>query len=569
MKESLQEQLSRLKKSVGLKTSVPNVIKPQDKLYLSIPKETTQASNTNSYESFILEIEKLKVENQLLSNELIALKANPDIQLNILNSQLNETIQLLQVFENSNKTLTEDNSRLIQKLSEFPAKEDIENWKKKASDTDTNFLKIIESEKKLADEKEKLKNDKSAFEFDLVRLEELDNMLSKLADEQKLLSDSQEELETKIINLKNIDNELSSKKASLIKLNLELNNLKKQIGDIKSFNKNYKKLLVDYANLSKIYKGANTRIRNLTASRDIALQAEEDARKSQKIAELNSKKINLDLAAALSKLAALPDAEVVVRSFDTVQWIVSQFEDPYERVVPKQVLLIGDGPWPMDDFTAMLQNLGFEIWQNGCDADIEVVIVGRDNWSEMAIDSQIEERDGESLRVYPQELFVLLLAINADPLQIAESEVLMKFVEGHPIFDYLFNQEFPWPDTTYEDGPPLTIAQGGFEDDEVSSPLYKLGYSVAQQVGLNPQQRHTFLEETYTEENLPWCISDEYMEDWGIASSRKRLRRIAWHLYLMTKRFRRHDLAVAKWESDLDWLKRNYYKPIYRFRWPA
>ncbi len=53
------------------------------------------------------------------------------------------------------------------------------------------------------------------------------------------------------------------------------------------------------------------------------------------------------------------------------------------------------------------------------------VIVGRDNWSETVIDGQIEDRDGESLRVFSQELFVLLLAMQADPLEVADPDVLL------------------------------------------------------------------------------------------------------------------------------------------------
>jgi hypothetical protein len=198
-----------------------------------------------------------------------------------------------------------------------------------------------------------------------------------------------------------------------------------------------------------------------------------------------------------------------------------------------------------------------------------VVIVGRDNWSETVIDGQIEDRDGESLRVYSQELFVLLLAMQADPLEVAAPDALLRFVDGHPVFNYLFNQEFPWPETEFEDGAPAAISEG-FDGEDASSPLYKMGYSVAQQVALSMLRRHEILAETYAEENLPWCISDEYMSDWGEANSRKRLRRLAWHIFtLMRGRFKRHEAAVGKWESDLAWLKRTYYKPVHRFSWPS
>jgi hypothetical protein len=271
---------------------------------------------------------------------------------------------------------------------------------------------------------------------------------------------------------------------------------------------------------------------------------------------------------ALRQLAAVSDGELIIRSFETVQWLVSQYDVDYDLIVPKDLLAIGNGPWSLPGFTDLLLNVGFNVWQNGYNEKVEVLIVGRNDWSEADLARQIEARDGKPLRVYSQELFILLLAMRSDPLAWVEPAALLKFVEGHPAFEYLLGQEFPWPETAYEDGPPATVGDG-FDGEDASSPLYKIGYSVAQQVGLSQSDRRQYLEETYYEENLPWCISDAYMADWGDPNSRKRLRRIAWHLHLMTKRFKRHGEAVARWESDLDWLKRTYYKPIHRFRWPS
>lgn len=561
MKESLQEQLARLARSGGLQTNSPGQTTHQQTLPAVSSKTHSSQSSTNSYEALILEIEGLRTANTQLVAELNSVKANPNAVLSQLQEQHRDVLARLQAAENSNGLLAEDNLRLKHELAELPDKDLILRWREKAIQADAIIREADESMALVQKARLQLEEDRAAFEADLVRLEALDEATEKLFAAQRELAESEVEIRLRIIDCERSEKKLSVERARLEKLSNELSDLQARVGHFRGIEKALRSLEEEHTKVTRLYEAGKTRIRNLTAEKDQALQ-------SQSSAEANAKKISRDLKDALNKLASTPDGEVIIRSFETVQWLVSQFEDPYERVVPKQVLLVGDGPWPIDNFTELLQEIGFEVWQNGCDADIEVVIVGRENWSESVIDAQIEERDGESLRVYPQELFVMLLAMQADPLQIADPESLLKFVDGHPVFEYLFNQEFPWPETAFEDGPPATIGEG-FDGEDASSPLYKMGYSVAQQVALTPSRRHDLLEETYAEESLPWCISDEYMEDWGEANSRKRLRRIAWHLHLMTKRFKRHMEAVARWESDLDWLKRTYYKPIHRFRWPS
>lgn len=561
MKESLQEQLARLTKSGGLQSGSLGQT-THEQIHTAAPNKAPilQASQ-NSYEALILEIEGLRTANNQLAAELKSIKVNPNAELSQLEDRHRDVLARLQAAENSNGSLAEDNLRLKRELAELPGKDVIQHWRDKAIQADAIAHEADESLKQLQKERLQLADDRAVFEADFVRLEAIDVTLEKLSTDQRELAESKEGIRLRIIDSERSEKKLSVERARLEKLSNELSDLQARVGHFRGIEKALRSLEEEHTKVTRLYEAGKTRIRNLTAEKDQALQ-------SQSSAEANAKKISRELKDALNKLASTPDGEVIIRSFETVQWLVSQFEDPYERVVPKQVLLVGDGPWPIDNFTELLQEIGFEVWQNGCDADIEVVIVGRENWSESVIDAQIEERDGESLRVYPQELFVMLLAMQADPLEIADPESLLKFVDGHPVFEYLFNQEFPWPETAFEDGPPATIGEG-FDGEDASSPLYKMGYSVAQQVALTPSRRHDLLEETYAEESLPWCISDEYMEDWGEANSRKRLRRIAWHLHLMTKRFKRHMEAVARWESDLDWLKRTYYKPIHRFRWPS
>lgn len=561
MKESLQEQLAKLTKSGGLQTNPSDQTTHKQTLQVVSSKTHSPQSSTASYEALILEIERLRTANTQLVAKINSDKANPYTELIQLQEQHRDDLTRLQAAENSNDSLAEDNLRLKRELAELPDKDLIQRWREKAIQADAFIHEADESMALLLKDRLQLEEDRATFEADLIRLGALDEATEKLSVEQRELAELQAKIRLHIVDSERSEKKLAVERVRLEKLSNELSDLQARVGHLRGVEKGLRSLEEEHTKVTRLYEAGKTRIRNLTAEKDQALQ-------SQYTAEANAKKISRDLKDALNKLASMPDGEVIIRSFETVRWLVSQFEDPYERVVPKQVLLVGDGPWPIDNFTELLQEIGFEVWQNGFDADIEVVIIGRENWSESVIDAQINERDGKSLRVYPQELFVMLLAMQSDPLEIAETELLLKLVDGHPVFEYLFNQEFPWPETAFEDGPPSTIGEG-FDGEDASSPLYKMGYSVAQQVALTQSRRHDLLEETYAEENLPWCISDEYMEDWGEANSRKRLRRIAWHLHLMTKRFKRHVEAVARWESDLDWLKRIYYKPIHRFRWPS
>jgi hypothetical protein len=561
MSKSLQEQLAKLARSGGLQTNSPGQATHQQTLPAVSSKSHSPQSSTNSYEALILEIEGLRTANTQLVAELNSVKANPNVVLSQLQEQHRDVLARLQAAENSNGLLAEDNLRLKRELAELPDKDLILHWREKTIQADAIIREADESTALLQKARLQLEEDRAAFEADLVRLEALDEETEKLSAAQHELAESEAEIRLRIIDSERSEKKLSVERARLEKLSNELSDLQARVGHFRGIEKALRTLEEEHTKVTRLYEAGKTRIRNLTAEKDQALERLSSA-------EANAKKISRDLKDALNKLASTPDGEVIIRSFETVQWLVSQFEDPYERVVPKQVLLVGDGPWPIDNFTELLQEIGFEVWQNGCDADIEVVIVGRENWSESVIDAQIEERDGESLRIYPQELFVILLAMQVDPLEIADPESLLKFVDGHPVFEYLLGQEFPWPDTVFKVGPPETLGMD-FKGEDASSPLFKIGYSVAQRVSLSPSKRHELLDETYAKDKLPWCISNEYMKDWGEANSRMRLRRIAWHLRMLTKRSKRHIEAVARWESDLDWLKQTYYKPIHRFRWPS
>ncbi len=102
------------------------------------------------------------------------------------------------------------------------------------------------------------------------------------------------------------------------------------------------------------------------------------------------------------------------------------------------------------------------------------------------------------------------------------------------------------------------------------SPLVKIGYRVGVSNDQPEPQRRKILNMALNDE-LPFVESEEYMDGWSGAGTRLRLRRIAWHIAMQIQSFRsknNYHVAVKEWESDLNWLRRTYYKPFMRFIWP-
>jgi hypothetical protein len=351
-------------------------------------------------------------------------------------------------------------------------------------------------------------------------------------------------------------------------LETSLAKIQKNIGNLQNVALKLASLQDNYNSLNKNFNALAINAKNITNDRDrysILLRDEITERKQLNV---QVTKLKRELKAADNSSVIVSTAESSIRSFETVAWLTSNFEDSAEQVVPKKVLLIGEGPWSMNIFTEHLQSLGFEVWQDGYRGDVEVVIVGRTNWDEQVIDKQIELREDKSLRVYPQELFIFLLAMECDPFVFVPEVDLLKFAQGHSVLEYLINLKFPWPESDFQDAP--QAGNNGWGDSgDVSSPLFKLGYTVAQNIGLMKNKRRSILENALSDDDLPWCISQNYMDDWGSKDSRKRLRRIAWHLHFMTLLHRHHAQAVSKWKDDLSWLKSVYYRSMYRFKWPV
>ena len=133
---------------------------------------------------------------------------------------------------------------------------------------------------------------------------------------------------------------------------------------------------------------------------------------------------------------------------------------------------------------------------------------------------------------------------------------------------------FKWPDTVIA---PRSLT--GTPVDERSWPqkgmLKYKGYSVGSSSNVTCWKRQIILREVY-ENQLPNVMDSDYMAQWGRPQSAKRLKKMAESLAAFAKNAKRKrsqgnfDVAIADWEEDLAWLKKEFYDGVYSkvFSWP-
>lgn len=235
--------------------------------------------------------------------------------------------------------------------------------------------------------------------------------------------------------------------------------------------------------------------------------------------------------------------------------------------LPSMVMTVGAGPFEAAEFDKFLRSLGFvvsDILDGGRFFDF--LIIGRDGWSEERLQSLLMARTDYTLRVYSQEMFLLFLASGIDLLDEPD-ELLTRFAENHPALLHLSSIGFRWPTTIVHGGGEAKLEE---EWPEVGF-LRHLGYRVGKQ-GVATSERRRLLNKAYTIDAYNE-IPKSYADDWGEPRSGKRLSKMANSIAAFCKLQKRKDRpswkAIDDWESDLEWLYRNYYAGRYNFQWPS
>lgn len=227
---------------------------------------------------------------------------------------------------------------------------------------------------------------------------------------------------------------------------------------------------------------------------------------------------------------------------------------------------VGSGPYPEAVFDDLLGQADVEI----CGIEeaphlTDVLVIGRTDWEEEDVDALLDALEGERLKVYSQEMFLLHWMSGRDPFD--DPRVARAFGRGHPALEYLATRWLNWPSTF------ISIKQSGSDDvllidaPEVGV-LSFMGYRVGKR-GLPASKRQAILSTVFNSA-LRTINSAEYMRSWGAPKSRERLKMMAESIAWWCRGHKRkgNSLAASHYEEDLAWLRRTYHTGRFRFRWP-
>lgn len=247
----------------------------------------------------------------------------------------------------------------------------------------------------------------------------------------------------------------------------------------------------------------------------------------------------------------------------------SQHSIEEQTWVPKYLATAGGGPWDSFEFDEFLRGYGFDLYSMPGEG-IECLIVGAFEWDEEALTEQIYNRSANDLKIYTQELFVLGLIVGQDPYAFLEQEAIDEIGEAHSAIKYILGREFTWPSWPVGDGVWVNVGEKFIGVDWAQESVLKaMGYS-ANANGPDTYERQEILRRAFERDIPPGLINYEQRERWGIKKSADRLYAIS-HFIAWLIGFQGTDkpAAKAKWESDLEWLKRTYYSKTMKFRWPT
>lgn len=226
----------------------------------------------------------------------------------------------------------------------------------------------------------------------------------------------------------------------------------------------------------------------------------------------------------------------------------------------------GSGPWPIDDFDSFLDALGFKL-ANLPNPEVSCVVLGTDDWSEADLAEQVFDRHGSELIVLSQPLFIAGVLRNVNPMVAMERSALLAIAETHPALSHLIDRGFDW--IFDEQSTRVTIWETTRELAE-KSPLRLAGYSVAVTTGPSESERKRILKRFFLDPAPEGVVTPTDRKRWGPAKSAQRLYGMATFLaWLCRYQGTNAPQAVERWKDDLSWLRREFFRPIMQFEWPA
>ena len=236
--------------------------------------------------------------------------------------------------------------------------------------------------------------------------------------------------------------------------------------------------------------------------------------------------------------------------------------------IPKRVTCRGNGPFEREEFEKFLTDKGVRVSTES----VGVLVLGRDGWTEEEIDQIIEAHKGRDLRIYSQEMFIAFMMKQLDPLS-AGADVVSAFRAGHSGLEYV-SQGWPgWISTQVTKNWRTSIGDGGaFGGSGEDSPLVLLGYRVGNN-GKPTTKRRAILKGFFNGDRIPPGGLAGFLE-WGSPNTAERLKKMATHIAAIYQNFNQQNAeqfsqAIADWESDLAWMRAEFYRPAWQFEWPG
>lgn len=449
---------------------------------------------------------------------------------------------------------------------------------------DLEFASLNERETALAEDRAILASDRALFERELDELDDLKRRETEVAARELSLNQTQEEIDRRkgeVTDLEALQSELNEKlraavaiRADHAKAESDLRSAKREIkkkseetealaAEVEQLNGKLKKLQERHRTLRSEHADVQGQFTMASETLDQRTKELESSR-----SRLERLRVERDQTKAL--LASMPDLSIMSEAL--LQWLAQDGS-------PECIGLDGDsqlgwsgvGSYDSDAFDRLLIEVGIEQYALP-HPSITHVVVGRVGWSKEDLLAQIDMRQGQTLRVYSQEMLLAALITGRDPLDCEDAEVLDSFKRGHPALEFLAESELEWPSFSASDTSEIDEV-GGESLGVTESPLHALGYKVGETSWLSQKERQEILREAFEMQHLPWVESDEYMAKWGSARSHQRLWRIAFHLAMLLNgpvgRDWRKPQTRRDWLEDLEWLHEKFYTSRrFRFAWP-
>jgi hypothetical protein len=474
--------------------------------------------------------------------------------------------------EVSKLTKTNEANKLLQKKASV-LESDLQQSRFALSAVEESHAKSLRQVKELSDDLAAAYSNLKALQ---TKLQDQNILLADVQSEIDRLSRFEVENQSLRVSIKKIEADLEENRFALL-AEEESHTVSQK--EVKELNEDLAAANIKLKALQTKFRDQNILLTDVQSERDRLSRFEVENRSlrvSIKKVEAESvamkKKVDDLVRAVAVRSRAVPSspAKVVesatpfaINSMAVLGWLSSAVLDAFQP--PDDVVSIGSGPLPEDEFDDYLRTLGITPYPSR----YNWVIVGRTGWTPQQLEELIEGADPGELRIFSQELFIAGQLSTHDPFS-ADPELLMEFAKGHPALEYLIGSGFEWPiiEELEELGVPQYVRGSYNGVDE--SPIYRMGYVVGITNGLSLRERQKLLTRAF-EGVIPNVGDADYMAEWGTPNTRDRLWRIAHHLAWLIRSRRRNpvmEYAVDDWANDLDWLESTFYKSRMKFSWP-